>query len=386
MPVVQAFGQEEREHERFRAIAAQAIRARQRGSLLGGLTDLSSGLVTALGTAAILFVGAGAVLDDRMTVGALLVFIAYLRTLQLQLKSLTGVYLSLQTAGGSIDRVTEILDAEREVDDRPDARTLPAVRGHIRVQGVVFGYEPDRPVLRDVSFQVRPGETVAIVGPTGAGKSTLVSLVPRFIDPAAGRITIDGHDLRDVQLRSLREQVALVLQEPFLFPLTIAENIAYGRPDATRGEIEAAARAANAGAFIERLPEGYQTLVGERGATLSGGERQRLSIARALLKDAPILVLDEPTSALDAETEHLLLEALARLMAGRTTLIIAHRLSTIRRADRILVLREGTIVESGSHVELLAAEGFYAHLHRLQFGGGVLMDTVPAVAAGAVRA
>jgi len=221
---------------------------------------------------------------------------------------------------------------------------------------------------------VAPGETLAIVGPTGAGKSTLVSLVPRFADPWAGRVLIDGRDARDIRLRELREHVSVVLQEPFLFPLTIAENIAYGRPEAGRAEIEAAARTANAHAFIERLPNGYDTLIGERGGTLSGGERQRLSIARALLKDAPILILDEPTSALDAETEEVLLEALQRLMSGRTTLIIAHRLSTIRRADRIAVLRDGNLVELGCHDDLLAANGFYAHLYRIQFGGQVDFD------------
>src|SRR5205807_5648014 len=210
------------------------------------------------------------------------------------------------------------------------------------------------------------GETVAIVGPTGAGKSTLASLVLRFFDPSEGRVSIDGHDLRDVQVASVRGNVALVLQESFLFPISIAENIAYGRPDATPEDIVDAAVAANAHEFISRLPDGYETIVGERGATLSGGERQRVAIARALLKDAPILILDEPTSALDAQTEALLLEALERLMAGRTTLIIAHRLSTIRNADRIVVLHDGHVVETGTHRQLLAHKGAYANLHRQQ--------------------
>jgi ATP-binding cassette, subfamily B, bacterial len=244
------------------------------------------------------------------------------------------------------------------------------VRGHVRLEDVEFGYEPGRPVLSGVTLEARAGEKVAIVGATGAGKSTLVSLIPRFFDPSAGRVLLDGHDLRDVQLRSLRAQVSLVLQEPFLFPISVAENIAYGRPEASREEVEAAARAANAHEFIARLPEGYDTVIGERGATLSGGQRQRLAIARALLKDAPVLILDEPTSALDAETEALLLEALERLMAGRTTFIIAHRLSTIRTADRIAVVKGGRVVELGTHAELLARGGAYARLHRLQFGGG----------------
>jgi ATP-binding cassette subfamily B protein/subfamily B ATP-binding cassette protein MsbA len=223
-------------------------------------------------------------------------------------------------------------------------------------------------VLCGVSLEVEPGQTVGIVGFTGAGKTTLVNLVPRFFDPWDGRVLVDGHNVRDVRLESLRRQVAVVLQEPFLFPLTVAENIAYGRPGASRPEVEAAARAANVHAFIERLPHGYDTVIGQRGATLSGGEKQRLSIARALLKNAPILILDEPTSALDADTEGLLLGALERLMKGRTTLLIAHRLSTLRNADRIVVLDEGKIVEAGTQQELLARGGLYAHLHGIQFG------------------
>jgi len=245
---------------------------------------------------------------------------------------------------------------------------LPPLAGHVRLENVVFGYTPDRAVLQGVSLEVLSGQVIAVVGATGAGKTTLVSLVPRFFDPWHGRVIVDGHDVRDVRVKSLREQVGLVLQESFLFPITIAENIAYGRPEASRKEIIAAAAAANIHTFIERLPHGYDTLVGERGFTLSGGERQRLSIARAFLKNAAILILDEPTSALDVETEALLLEALERLMKGRTTLIIAHRLSTIRNADRIIVVHEGKVVESGRHQELLALGGRYAHSHALQFG------------------
>jgi ATP-binding cassette subfamily B protein len=275
---------------------------------------------------------------------------------------------TIQGAADSARRVLEVLKENPDVTDRPRADSLPPARGHVRLEGVTFGFEPGRPVLRGVCLEALPGQTIALVGYTGAGKTTLVNLIWRSFDPWEGRVLIDGHDLRDVQLHSLRRQVALVLQEPLLFPLTIAENIAYGRPGASRAEIAAAARAANLHDFIARLPEGYDTRIGERGATLSGGERQRLSIARALLKNAPLLILDEPTSALDADTEGVLLAALGRLMKGRTTFLIAHRLSTIRGADRVLVLDEGRLAEAGSHDDLLARGGLYARLHQAQFG------------------
>jgi ATP-binding cassette subfamily B protein/subfamily B ATP-binding cassette protein MsbA len=368
IPVVQAFVQEDRERARFKQFADAAIRAQQRSTLLGSINSLGSGLITTAGTTVVLWFAARHVLAGRLTIGSLIVFIVYLTSLQAQMKILAHLQTAFRTLNASVNRVMEELLAPPEVSDKAGAAALPAAQGHVRLDHVMFGYELERPVLRDICLEAKPGETIAIVGETGAGKSTLVSLIPRFFDPWQGRVLVDGKDVRDLQLHSLRRQIALVLQEPFLFPFSIAENIAYGRPEASRPEIEAAARAANAHEFIERLLKGYDSIIGERGATLSGGERQRLSIARALLKDAPILILDEPTSALDAETENMLLEALERLMAGRTTFIIAHRLSTVRRANCILVLKDGRIVESGTHQQLLEKGKVYAHLHEVQFG------------------
>jgi ATP-binding cassette subfamily B protein/subfamily B ATP-binding cassette protein MsbA len=367
IPVVQAFGREEDADARFKQTTDQALEAALKTTAVQFWFKVLIGLSTAVGTALILWIGGKRVIDGRLSVGDILIFLSYLASLYSPLESIMYTSSTIQGAAGSARRVLEILDTEHDVKDRPGAPPLAAIKGHVKLENVSFGYETGRPVLQNITLDVPAGKTLAIVGPTGSGKSTLVSLVPRFFDPWQGRVLIDGQDLRDVQLPSARRQISLVLQEPFLFPLTIAQNIAYGRPDATPEQIEAAAVAANAHEFIKKLPEGYQTKVGERGATLSGGQRQRLSIARALLKDAPILILDEPTSALDAETEMMLLEALHRLMAGRTTFIIAHRLSTIRNADRIILIDQGRIAEQGTHAELMIAGALYARMYGIQF-------------------
>ena len=365
IPAVQAFTRERHQESSFRSHAERTVQAFVRASVAGMWFQLFTGLAITLGTAAVIYVGGTLALQGALTAGTIVVFVSYLGSLYEPIDALAQTAQTVQNAAAESDRVMEILEIEPAVADVPGARELP-VAGCVRYHEVSFGYEPGRPVLHSVSFSAEPGEVLAVVGPTGAGKTTLASLLVRFFDPWEGRITIGDADLRDFTLHSLRRQIALVLQDPFIFPLTIAENIALGRPEAPRGQVVAAAQAANADRFIECLPDGYDTLVGERGATLSGGEKQRLSIARAFLKDAPLLILDEPTSALDARTEGLLLGALERLMAGRITFVIAHRLSTIRGADEILVLDEGRIVERGSHDVLMSTSGLYASLYRQQ--------------------
>jgi ATP-binding cassette, subfamily B, bacterial len=369
IPAVQAFAQERRHAETLRTNTATALQAAVAAADVDVRFRIVVGLATALGTAAVLWLGAHQVLQGHLTLGGLLVFLAYQASFYAPLSALMSASSTVQTAAGSAVRVMEILDTDEAVDERADAVTLTQVRGRVQLDGLRFGYEPDKPVLDGVTLTIEPGQTLALVGASGAGKSTLVSLILRLFDPWQGRVLLDGHDIRGVTLDSLRGQIAIVLQEPFLFPLSVADNIAYGRPGAPRAQIEAAARAANAHAFIERLPEGYDTVIAERGAALSGGERQRIAIARALLRNAPILILDEPTSALDAQTEGEVMEALRRLMQGRTTLIIAHRFSTIGAASSIAVLDAGRLTEVGSFETLMAQpDGAFRRLYALQQG------------------
>jgi ATP-binding cassette, subfamily B, bacterial len=377
MPAVQAFCREPLNDERFARINRDTLAATMRLTRVELRFKILMGLATAVGTAAILWVGARLGLREMVSIGTIITFLLYLGSLYEPLESMMYTLSTIQAATGSARRVLEVMEAEREIVDKPGAMAIPAARGLVEIDGVSFGYEPNHPVLRGASLQVQPGESVALVGATGAGKTTLVGLLPRFFDPWQGQVRLDGRDIRDLTLKSLRSQIAIVLQEPFLFPWTIAENIAYGRIHATMDEIEAAARAARAHEFIVELPEGYQTIIGERGATLSVGQRQRLSIARALLKNAPVLILDEPTSALDAETEQLLMEALERLMAQRTTFIIAHRLSTVRRAGRIVFLKDGVVAETGTHQDLLASGGLYSGFYNAQFGPGAPASSSP---------
>ena len=367
-PIVQAFTGEERAAKRFEESTDELLEANLATTWAQLWFRVAVGGAGAVATALVLFVGARHVVSGALTLGGILVFLAYLGGFYGPLDTLISSQATVGSVAGSVTRVREILDARPDVEDRPDARWVKRahVRGYVSYQRVSFGYDPDRRVLDNVSFEARPGETVAFVGPSGAGKTTLLSMMSRFFDPDAGRVMLDGRDIRDIKLRCLRAHVAVVLQEPFLFPISIADNIAYGKPGSSRDRIIEAAKAANAHDFICEQPEGYDTVVGERGSTLSGGQRQRISIARALLKNAPILVLDEPTSALDPVSERLLLEAVERLMEGRTTLMIAHRLSTVQDADKIVVMEAGRVVEIGSHDELMSRDSAYARLHATQ--------------------
>jgi ATP-binding cassette subfamily B protein len=344
--VVKAFGQEDREKERFTRKASETLRARIRLSFHEGGLGLMVGLVIAAGEAAVIFIGVRNVQAGTLTLGDLLLVMGYLSQLYRPLQSISKKVGDLQGSMASAERTFALLDQSPEVIEKPNAMPLSRARGALSFQNVSFAYKGENnPVLQNVSFEVLPGTRVGIAGATGAGKTTLVSLLTRFYDPTSGRITLDGVDLRDYRIADLRNQFAIVLQEPVLFSTSIAENIAYAKPDATSEEIMAAARAANAHEFITHLPEGYDTQVGERGMRLSGGERQRISLARAFLKDAPILILDEPTSSVDMKTEAVIMEAMTRLIRGRTTFMIAHRLSTLANCDVRLQIEGGRVVD-----------------------------------------
>jgi ABC-type multidrug transport system fused ATPase/permease subunit len=365
---IQAFTLEPETGERFQAHSERSLQANQRMTRTQLIYSACAGLTVSVGTAAVVWVAGHQVAQGRLSVGDILVFLAYLGMLYQPMNTFSQSASVIQSASAQLRRVFEIIDAVPDIKDRPDAKALPSVRGAVEFRELAFHYEPGQPVLRGVNLKVEPGQVVAIVGRTGAGKTTMASLLLRFYDPTGGAILLDSCDLRDLPLAWLRRQTSIVLQDPILFSATIGENIAYGRPGAMREQIEAAARRAQADEFIRALPQGYDTMLGERGVNLSGGQRQRLSIARAFLKDAPILILDEPTSALDTHTEGALLDCLRELMRGRTTFIIAHRLSTVRHANLIVVLDNGRIVERGSHDELLRQDAHYARMYRAQWG------------------
>jgi ATP-binding cassette, subfamily B, bacterial len=364
--VIVSFGREDYEHRRFREQGRIAVDERVKLTVSQSMYTLFVQTATAAGTSLVLGVGAWHVIEGKIAPGELIVLMTYIASVYQPLEQISTTVGMIHEELVQFNASLDLLDKEPDVKEKPDAVELGRARGRVVARDVGFAYRGRRETLTDVSFEARPGERVAIVGHTGAGKSTLMSLLIRFYDPASGAIELDGVDLRDLKLSSLREQISVVLQEPLLFSGTIADNIRYGRLEAGDEDIVAAARAANAHDFIEGLPNGYLTELGERGAQLSGGERQRICVARAFLKDAPVLILDEPTSSIDSKTEGVILDALDDLMVGRTSFMIAHRLSTVRHADQILVLQAGRIVERGHHDDLVGRGGVYSQLHRAQ--------------------
>jgi ABC-type multidrug transport system fused ATPase/permease subunit len=365
--VVQAFEREDVQEEELSRVGKQTIEAALHARRIKALLAPTVSIVVAICTGLVLWRGTSLVLADAMEIGTLTVFLSYLAMFFKPVQDLATMTNTIAQTSVGVERVRAILDADAIIPDRPDGLEPETLRGEIQFDHVSFGYDPARPVLRDVSFTIKPGQLIGFVGPTGSGKSTVISLIPRFYDRNSGSIKIDGVDVQDYKLHELRKHIGFVLQETVLFRGTIRDNIAYGHPRATEDEIIQAAKLANADEFITRMPCGYDSAVGERGLTLSGGQRQRIGIARAIIRDNPILILDEPTAALDTESEQLVVEALERLMKGRTVITIAHRLSTIRDADDIIVLKDGVIAENGTHEQLLSLNGVYAALHRIQY-------------------
>jgi len=364
--VVKAFAQEENEIARFDRENARWFDLSARSARLSAVNVPLLELIASASVVLIIWYGGLLVTQGRLTLGELVAFSTYLAQLVQPVRRLGMIIPALSIAAAAGERVFEILDAVSEVQETADAAPLPPVRGHVRFEHVSFAYFGRHRVLTDVTFEAVPGQVIALLGATGSGKSTIINLIPRFYDPTAGRITIDGYDIHRVTLNSLRDQIANVLQETTLFAASVRENIAFGRPDASEEEIIAAARAAQAHSFICEMPNGYDTRVGERGLTLSGGQRQRIAIARALLKDPRILILDDATSSVDTETEQLIQTALQRLMRGRTSFVIAQRLSTLRKADLIIILENGRIAARGTHAELLRTSGLYAEIYHYQ--------------------